>query len=223
MKELIISTFVPHCDNGIYTLKLHLLYHVVEDIETTDNMAILDASPYEHFNVFIKQSYRSTSKRIATLMDETVTNMVSTLRKLRQNHEAQQQFQSEQSESINNLQPHLERDGASIKFQQLHSILTEDASTIESTTKKIQPFLKCLPPDGLEVFIGLVRNIVEKSQQFPSDTYISLQLVKFGFIYGGFIPTLEDYNELINFAKYSPVPLCEQQKQRVFSSTERGN
>ena len=122
-------------------------------------MAILDASPYEHLNVFKKQSYRSTSKRIATRMDETVTNMLPTLRKLRRNHEAQQQFQSERSESIKNLQPHLVRDGVSLTLQLFHSILTEDASTIESTMKNVQPFLKCLPSDGLKVFIGLVRNL----------------------------------------------------------------
>lgn len=67
MKELIIFTFGPHCDNVTYTFMYNLLDHIVEGIQEMGNTSMLEASPYKHFNVFIKNSYRSTSKRITTV------------------------------------------------------------------------------------------------------------------------------------------------------------
>lgn len=87
--------------------------------------------------------------------------MVPTFRKLKHNSDPQRLIQFEQSESITNFQTHLLLDGRSLKLQQFHSILTKDVPTIESTQKKVQPFQKCLPTDGIRVFISPVGNIVE--------------------------------------------------------------
>lgn len=44
------------------------------------NMAMMDTSPYETFNMFIKMASMSTSKRIATRIGGIGPKMVPTLR-----------------------------------------------------------------------------------------------------------------------------------------------
>lgn len=51
-------------------------------------------SPYETFIVFIKHSYRSTLKLFATRLDDSVTNIVTTLQKLRHNSDPQHNIQN---------------------------------------------------------------------------------------------------------------------------------
>lgn len=74
-------------------MNFQLPNHIVEYVQSMGNMAMLEASPNVKVNVFTKLSYRSTSKRIATSMDEAVTNMVPTLSKRRHNFEPQQRIQ----------------------------------------------------------------------------------------------------------------------------------
>lgn len=60
MKQLTISTFGPHLEHGTNKLTFQAMDHFFEDVQTFGNIVIMDAYPYEHLNVLIKQSYRLT-------------------------------------------------------------------------------------------------------------------------------------------------------------------
>lgn len=64
--------FVSHCPSGLYILKFHLLHHVLEDLERFGSSSFTDARLFEHFNVFIRQSCRTMSRRFSTWLRKTV-------------------------------------------------------------------------------------------------------------------------------------------------------
>lgn len=74
-KKMLEETFHEHCDFDLYVLKHHFVDHVVEDIQKSGTRSVLDRSPYEHFNVQIKQAYGRISKRRRTKMMKMVSVM----------------------------------------------------------------------------------------------------------------------------------------------------
>lgn len=118
MKELHIYTFSPDCDNGIRALYFCLLDHNVEHIPEMGNMAMHYASTYETVSCSIEKVCRSTSKRTAKLMDETVNNMVPTLREMIQKSESQQSIKCDQPLTLTKLQFHVYRYGLSLTLKQ---------------------------------------------------------------------------------------------------------
>ena len=67
--------FSSNVENGLFTLKFHLLDHLVEDLRNFGSLDVLSASPYEYYNAVFKRHYRETSKRRATAMEETVNRL----------------------------------------------------------------------------------------------------------------------------------------------------
>lgn len=59
-------------DTNLFTLKFHMLDHIVEDVARFENLNILDAFPYEHFNFILKTFSRMTSMRRGSTLDEAV-------------------------------------------------------------------------------------------------------------------------------------------------------
>lgn len=57
---IFIETFDGHCDSDLYSLKYHLLHHVVEGIQRFNILPVLKSNLDEQFNMPIKQSYRRT-------------------------------------------------------------------------------------------------------------------------------------------------------------------
>ena len=80
-KEHVWTLFGPHCDRGLNTLKFHLLDHLVDDLERFGTIHVLNASPYEHFNLIVKQSYAGTSKRLQTRERDTIQNLDTDLKR----------------------------------------------------------------------------------------------------------------------------------------------
>jgi len=78
-KSAVWRLFGPHCENGLNTLKFHLLDHLVDELARFGTVLVLSASPYEHFNLIVKQSYASTSKRLQTRTSDTVRNSYTSL------------------------------------------------------------------------------------------------------------------------------------------------
>lgn len=72
LKAFVKKTFDAHCEVGLYTLKLHFLDHVVDDLERFGSMKLLNSSSFEIVNVHIKLAYRSTSQRQSSRLQETV-------------------------------------------------------------------------------------------------------------------------------------------------------
>lgn len=61
-----------HCETGFYTLKFHLLDHVIVDLERLGFLDVLDTSPFERFNVYIKRACRTPSQRLSSGMEEAI-------------------------------------------------------------------------------------------------------------------------------------------------------
>lgn len=74
-ERISVGTFGEYCDSILCTLKYQLVYHILEDIKTLRNLSGLERSPYEHFNIHIKQTYVRISQRIHTQMMKTVNFM----------------------------------------------------------------------------------------------------------------------------------------------------
>lgn len=66
----------------MFTLKFHLLDHLVTYLKQFGNMDLLNAAPFEHFDLSIKMAYKTTSKRSVTRMDETVARMDLTMKQI---------------------------------------------------------------------------------------------------------------------------------------------
>lgn len=72
LKRVLIETFDERCDSELYTLKYHVLDHMLEGIQNFGTLSFLESILYEHLNVHTKQVYRITSQRTQTRMTETV-------------------------------------------------------------------------------------------------------------------------------------------------------
>lgn len=62
-----------YCEIGLYTLKLCLLDHFIEDSDLFGCWELLHSSPYERTNVHIKLVYHLTSKRSTVALYETLS------------------------------------------------------------------------------------------------------------------------------------------------------
>lgn len=236
LKSKCVHTFEKHCEHGIHTLKFHLLDHVVEDLSKFGGLNILDASPYEHFNTFFKQSYRSTSKRIATRMDETVTNMAPTICTLRQSshHETfmkrglncinAEKSSGSETVPIHRPQPstYLVREGVSVTLLQIDAMKKNYHVCNEATNLILTPILKNLSCTSLTVFTKLIRIYLQDNDIFLTDNEVGFTFLKSGYIIGGHLPTLKQYNHSTNTVKYSPPTQQFQIKQRIFATATFG-
>lgn len=61
LKRVVERVFGSHCPSGLYVIGPHLLHHLVEDSERFGSPFFTDAGPFEHFNVLVRQFYRTTS------------------------------------------------------------------------------------------------------------------------------------------------------------------
>lgn len=77
--------FTPHCLSGLYALSFYLSDHVVEDLERFESLSFTVAAPFEHYNLFSKQTWRTTSRRSLTRLYEMVDNMSRTVKGVRKN------------------------------------------------------------------------------------------------------------------------------------------
>lgn len=71
-KRVVVNAFSEHCRKGLFTLTFHLLDHMAEDINRFRSAHVLVFSLLDHFNVTIKQLYRTTSLIDGTRTKETV-------------------------------------------------------------------------------------------------------------------------------------------------------
>lgn len=71
-KRSLVSTFSDHCISGLYTLKFHLLGHVVKALQAFGRLSVIDAKPFEQCSVDMKNAYRQNSKWRNTCISEPV-------------------------------------------------------------------------------------------------------------------------------------------------------
>lgn len=120
-KAKVWNLFRPHCKPGLNTLKFHLLDHLVDDLERFGTIRVLSASPYENFNLIVKQAYSGTSKRLQTRARDTVQVLETNLKRQkleRTRHVSQANLHSERHGLV--------RTGERINFQLFLSLHGKD-------------------------------------------------------------------------------------------------
>lgn len=75
LKDKVVKMHFSVCSSAIYTVMLHLLDQLIENISKFGSISALDSSPYEQFNTGIKVANRHTFKRLPTHINETVFGM----------------------------------------------------------------------------------------------------------------------------------------------------
>lgn len=72
-KRSLVRTSSDHCKLGLYMLKVHLLYHAVEDLKAFGTLSLLHDSSIGQYRVNIKHVYKPAFWKRDTYMHETVT------------------------------------------------------------------------------------------------------------------------------------------------------
>lgn len=71
-KDMLKSIFDEHCISGLYMMKLHLLDHILEDLEEFGSLVVLNSSLFERSNINIKSSNQATAEQQHGGLRETV-------------------------------------------------------------------------------------------------------------------------------------------------------
>lgn len=138
LKREFVDRFYDHCDSGIYALKLHLLDHMVEDMRRSATLNMLDASPFERFNVYVKLANRQTSQRPRTHMTVTVDAMemgyATVSGSVGSWKLGRSRVQPERKGTLDRSGPYLVRDGESLGLDELVEAVAESRDRRESRT-----------------------------------------------------------------------------------------
>lgn len=59
----LVRKFKDHCNFRLYTLRIHVLAHVVEVLWELGPLSVLEASPFGQYNMILNHSYMRSSKR----------------------------------------------------------------------------------------------------------------------------------------------------------------
>lgn len=65
LKDKIVLLIEDHCEWGLASMKLSILYHLRDDLEKIRSKQFLDAAPCEHFNGILKRAYHIACKKRA--------------------------------------------------------------------------------------------------------------------------------------------------------------
>ena len=195
-KKLLWCVFGPHCNNGLNTLKFHLLDHLVHDLKRFGSISVLSASPYEHFNYVIKQSYASTSKRLQTRTGDTVRNLGTAL--------CQQHFSDKTVQRSPKSKPFLRaglvQNGESLSFQDLLTFQKDNNHAQHSIRHPAAELLRkihsSMATDAFPQLLELLKDHISNIERVVLPTMAQLQIVQSGYVHGGFVPQLSDCIDL---------------------------
>ena len=214
-KRQTVQLFEPYVDTGLFTLKFHLLDHLVEDLSKFTSLDFLNAGPYEYYNTKIKQSYRKTSKRKATAMDETVKNINETI-------SSQQQPESRPQNCPHSpINQELVKKGVQITLQELQRYASTDQTRKRShISSEIED---AIPRSDIPVLIRSIREELRDLLERTMDYNIQVVLVKSGYISSFPTPTLDNFCPKRHIIRYSECPQSQCSKKRVFATSSFGS
>lgn len=64
------DTYDSYCETGLYTLKVHILHQVVENLDRFGCLELLSSSAYKNFNVHNERAYCPTFQRHTYALEE---------------------------------------------------------------------------------------------------------------------------------------------------------
>jgi len=213
-KQNTTNLFAPHIRSGLFTLKFHLLDHLVEDLTRFAGLDVLSASPYEYYNTRIKYNYRLTSKRRATCMDETIHNLDNELASLGNT------TSQNTGNALYNRAQGLVRFGVTTNLRELRSCCSP-------TTERKRTHLRTeldgiIPHTDRTVLLKLIEEQIGDLSDRFMDYQITITFSKSGIIESFETPTLDDYCQTTNLVKYTENNnhICNQ--KRVFATNSFG-
>lgn len=66
------DTFNAFCETGVFTVKFHVLDHVIEDSVYSRCLKLLSSSAHKQFTAHMKCAYRLTSQRRTSALEDTL-------------------------------------------------------------------------------------------------------------------------------------------------------
>jgi len=227
-KEAVIAFFGDYCDKGVFTLKFHLLDHMVDDLRRFGSLSVLDASAYEHFNTDIKSAVRRTSQRNQFRMDETVgvlSDPMSRVVGTTTDNPTPGPIQEGRQMRLEIEGCYLVRDGKVTTFLDLRKGTkqsgVEDGGS-QGNTDTLSDILLLFTSDTLQVYGDLLHEYISCDNPNYHEGDIKLEFVQSGFVKGGFIPDLSDYNRAKNYISLDKMQSCLQYRQRIYGTTSFG-
>lgn len=227
-KVLTIKTFQDFCVSGLFTLKFHLLDHMVEDMERFGSLQVLDASAFEHYNTDIKAAIRRTSQRKSSCMEEAVSILgQSSFVPTSMTHittSTDVDCNVDNSSSRQNGW-NLVRDGERVTLSELRSLVYVSTDIYSSRTdvfKKHACIVELFPRDTFQVFIELLDEHLQEDGRHNHDSDVKLEFVQSGMVQGGFIPTMDDYNREENCISTERISTFQGISQRIFGTCRFG-
>ncbi len=215
-KSKCVNLFSPFVDKGLFSLKFHLLDHLMEDLRKYGNLDFLDAGPYENYNFVIKEFYRMTSKRKKTAFSEVIQKMNSN--NIIHNTQEERNLPSNKKE---NTQQHLVRDGFTITLRELRCFLQSHATS--NILRLKQELLSVIPESDVPVLTKLVEEELDNLIDPIMDHDVVLTVVKSGFIDSFTTPSLSSYDKERNVVLFEETLECERIRKRVVASSAFGS
>ena len=200
-------------DHGLYTLKFHLLDHLVLDLGRYTSLDFLDAGPYEYYNTRIKQAYRLGSRRKATALEETVQN-------IQQGTQSSLSGIKKAKTSTTTSVQSLVREGFTSTTRELKALYMGNVSNFNSQLRK--ELFASINPSDVQVFHDILHEELVRNKVTVVDENIIITVVKSGFIDSYRIPTLDDYDETKNKVRFNQTIPEEMSRKRVFATSSFG-
>lgn len=215
--------FDPYVKKGLYTLKFHLLDHLVEDLGKYGSLDYLNGGPYEYFNAVVKQHYRDTSKRKPTALEETANHLSRCLQKTDAERDGSKQVVSAShcASNENRDVQRLARDGLRITLRQLKSVAENHSSM--PRTGGLAEILAAVPLSDISVMIQLTEEHLKTAMVTALDFGVSLTLVKTGYIEAIQTPSLSSFDYEKCRVLFSIDGVRSKSKKRVFATSSFGS
>ena len=213
LKKKAKEVFSPIVQRGLYTLKFHLLDHLVTDLERYTSLDFLDASPYEYYNTHIKKAYRLGSKRKSTALQETVDNLEQT------DAVFISKITMQKKGTYSNTQC-LASEGFKSTLRELTS-LPPHTST-KSISKLSKEIYSCMNHSDIHVLPKLIHEELKTHNIYVPDDNVILEIVKSGTIETFHTPTLESYSSERNKVLYNAPMRSQTFMKRVFATASFG-
>ena len=189
---------------------------------------MLDASAYEHFYTDIKTAVRRNSQRTQFRMEETVGALSDPSLNLCDSGyglHTPGPIQARREVRLRSEGCYLVRAGFLVSIIDLKACIqrtgTEDTNS-RAIKERCMNILPLFPRDSLAVFINLLEDYIstENPQYFEGD--VRLEFVQSGFVMGGFVPTMADYNKEGNFISIDGLLNSRKKQQRIYGTTSFG-
>lgn len=210
-KKEAVELYESYQASGMGTLKFHLLDHLVDDLRRMGGIHTLDAGLYEHSHARVKRWYNRTSKRRATAMSESMEI-------LQRSQAYEKQVKERRRKREVSARVSLVRDGYSMSINELvqarrrtRQIRKEGTTNILPTEEKemnLDQLVADIGEDGARV---LTRLLKEKLDHGLHSKRI-VQRVNSGFVAGGFVPDLTNFDRESGTTRLLDPPQFEEQR-----------